>query len=297
MNFSFITEPCSFENATGRDLNGSVQWIELEEMQVTQKDGFAEGIWSVSAPETDWQAIEHACIELLRNETKDLQIMVWWVRARLFADGLPGLQNGLEGLLCWVGHWWAQGYPQDAQHGHAIKLGRLRWLDQQLSSLIQTQYQPSPADEDSANAIRRLGHQIETRVQSSTEHAWGIFAKTLEKLPMRIKRESPRKPDAPTQAAQPEDHMHSRQADAAPPEGLQTPANRQNAVHSIQQALVYFEHHEPQHPVRAMLQRALTWMNKPMDQWLSELVSDEASRKKIQDVLGLTLVPGTPKDH
>ncbi len=296
MSFSFITEPCSPENAAGQDLNGSLQWLELEQMQSTEKDEFAEGIWSVSAPETDWHVITQLCMKLLREETKDLQIMVWWVRARLLTDGLPGLQNGLEGLQCWVKHWWIQGYPQDLRNGPAIKLGRLRWLDQHCSDLIHTQYQPSPADEESAQAIRTLIHDIEALVQSTTPQAWGLFTKTLEKLPVRIKREATRKADAP--AAFAPAHLSSpHKANTQASEQLQTPANRQSAVQRIEQALFYFEEHEPQHPVKAMLQRALTWMNKPMDQWLSELVSDEPSRKKIQDVLGLKLAPSTPKDN
>ncbi len=296
MNFSFITAPCSPENAVGQDLNGSVQWLELEQMQSTERDNFAEGIWSVSTPDTDWQVITQLCMKLLREESKDLQIMAWWVRARLLTDGLPGLQNGLEGLLCWVQHWWVQGYPQDTRNGQAIKLGRLRWLDQHCSDLIQTQYQPSPTDEESAQAIRTLIHDIETLVQSTTAQAWGLFTKTMEKLPVRLKRETTRKADARATLGH-ADLSSSNQADTEPFEPLQTPLNRQNAVQCIQQALIYFEHHEPQHPVRAMLHRALTWMNKPMDQWLSELVSDEPSRKKIQDVLGLTLAPSTTKDN
>ncbi|MCE2680676.1 MAG: type VI secretion system ImpA family N-terminal domain-containing protein [Burkholderiales bacterium] len=296
MTFSFITEPCSPENAAGQDLSGSSQWLELEQMQSTEKDDFAEGIWSVSAPDTDWQAIAKVCMKLLREDTKDLQVMVWWVRARLLTDGLPGLQEGMEGLHCWIKHWWIKGYPQDLRNGPAIKLGRLRWLDQHCSDLIQTQYQPSPADEESAQAIRTLIHDIETLVQSTTAQAWGLFTKTMEKLPVRIKREATRKAEA-TAPFPPSPLVSPLKADTQPSERLQTPANRQNAVQNIEQALFYFEQHEPQHPVKAMLQRALTWMNKPMDQWLSELVSDEPSRKKIQDVLGLTLAPSTPKDN
>jgi type VI secretion system protein ImpA len=70
-----------------------------------------------------------------------------------------------------------------------------------------------------------------------------------------------------------------------------SPINRSTAVLNIEQALHYFAQYEPHHPVKAMLERALVWIDKPMDTWLSELVSDEASRRKIQDVLGLKLTP------
>jgi predicted component of type VI protein secretion system len=296
MNLSFITQPCSIENPTGQNLEGTAQWIELEQMQIAREDDFSQGIWSINAPQTDWKTVENMCMNLLQTHSKDLQIMAWWVRARLIKDGLTGLQSGFEGLLSWINHWWATGHPKEAQTVSAIKLGRLRWLDHQLSLLIETKYQPSPSDEDSAYAIRTLINDIETLVQTTNSQAWGIFAKTQERLPVRAQLNLV---GATTRFAgqMANSHLRIEQQEDAGTEMGSTPPNRHLAVRNIQQALLYFEEHEPQHPVKAMLQRALVWINKPMDEWLSELVSDELSRKKIQDVLGLKLSPNTRNDN
>jgi type VI secretion system protein ImpA len=171
MNFLFITEACSTEQPAGIDLSGSAQWMELETMQISQEDSFSEGIWSLKLPGADWPAVEQMSRQLLYTASKNLQLMAWWVRARLITEGLPGLQNGLQGLLCWIEHWWATGYPQLAQNTDSIKLGRLRWLDDQLGDEMKVLKRSSLSQENIAHTITAIIHRIEQHLQMRATQA------------------------------------------------------------------------------------------------------------------------------
>ncbi len=76
-----------------------------------------------------------------------------------------------------------------------------------------------------------------------------------------------------------------------PGEGLpMQPMDREDALQRLRAVAGYFRKAEPHSPVTYLVERAIAWAAMPLDQWLAEIVKDEASLSHIRETLGVRAV-------
>lgn len=66
-----------------------------------------------------------------------------------------------------------------------------------------------------------------------------------------------------------------------------TLATKQDALRQLKEIAAFFRHSEPHSPVAYLVERAVTWADMPLDQWLSEVVDDEGLLGRIKERIGL----------
>lgn len=88
--------------------------------------------WERPLKKADWVAIENRCLDLLRNDTKDLQVAAWLLEAWLRQRGLAGLQQGLVLLTQLVLNYWDSVHPTMEDGDADARVAPFEWLNDAL---------------------------------------------------------------------------------------------------------------------------------------------------------------------
>ncbi|MGH7916470.1 MAG: type VI secretion system protein TssA [Candidatus Binataceae bacterium] len=65
------------------------------------------------------------------------------------------------------------------------------------------------------------------------------------------------------------------------------PSDRADALRRLEAVAAYFQRTEPQSPVSYLVQRAVRWGQMPLEQWLTDVISDQGVLAHIRETLGL----------
>lgn len=64
-------------------------------------------------------------------------------------------------------------------------------------------------------------------------------------------------------------------------------ASKESALRALNDIAAFFRRTEPHSPVAYLLDRAVTWANMPLEQWLAEVIRDESTLSSIRERVGL----------
>lgn len=69
--------------------------------------------------------------------------------------------------------------------------------------------------------------------------------------------------------------------------GSLEPIDRADALKRLEAIAEFFHHSEPHSPVSYLIQRAVRWGQMPLEQWLTDVISDETVLTRIRETLGI----------
>jgi len=129
MELDSLLEPISEDQPSGqdlRDLPGDLTFETLKDMRTELDPKLDE---SGEGREADWRGIVRLCEEVLRERSKDLEVLVSLIEAQVGLEGLAGLEQGLVLLRRSLESFWETLHPgvDDEEEGIALPL-RARWL-------------------------------------------------------------------------------------------------------------------------------------------------------------------------
>lgn len=64
-------------------------------------------------------------------------------------------------------------------------------------------------------------------------------------------------------------------------------SNRQQAAAQLRQVAQFFRQNEPHSPVSYLINRAASWVDMPLEQWLSSVIKDDATLGGLKELLGV----------
>ncbi|CAB1221464.1 type VI secretion system protein TssA [Acinetobacter bouvetii] len=64
-------------------------------------------------------------------------------------------------------------------------------------------------------------------------------------------------------------------------------ANREQAIHVLQEIAHYFQANEPHSPVSYMLQKTIKWSQLPLHEWLTQVIKNENPLETVHELLGV----------
>jgi type VI secretion system protein ImpA len=348
---SAIVQACNERTPEGMDIAFSDIYDQVHFAQQEDETQLTSGEWSKQAKKAQWKEVIELCANAIKTQSKDLQLLVWLVRAYTRHMGLHGCYIGLNTLLVWIEQWWFTGYPKFENSDYEERIAKLAWLDKHLSHALglvticeddigplnwfsweQSNKATNTVDIGHAASLKErwqrviakshltLAQQrdeisrcvhVLTRIHQALEQRVNYEAinlrsteQTLNHMLRKFKDWTGQNlSDVSKPAAERTKHSFTTANDQSPDieamalvqtnsvaeYNAHTPHNRSHMLAELEKIARYFRTYEPFGPTAPMLERALAWANKPVDEWLSELVSDETTRQKIEDVLGAQL--------
>lgn len=100
------------ESGVGPYLRYEPIYDQIREARREDDASLSMGIWETEIKKADWFLVEKLCSDVLKNQSKDIQVSVWLTEAWLNLDGFLGCKRGFELIkdLCDV--FWKEFHPQ-----------------------------------------------------------------------------------------------------------------------------------------------------------------------------------------
>jgi type VI secretion system protein ImpA len=95
--------------------------------------------WERPLKKADWAFIESACLDALRHQSKDLQLMAWLTEAWMRMHGIKGLETGLVLLHDMLTKFWNDLHPQIIDGDAEARKSPFEWLSESLSVSLRVQ--------------------------------------------------------------------------------------------------------------------------------------------------------------
>ncbi|MCX7343565.1 MAG: type VI secretion system ImpA family N-terminal domain-containing protein [Proteobacteria bacterium] len=110
--FDQLLIPIATNDGVGEWLRYDPTYGKIRDARREEDDGMNREPWEGELKRANWQEVERLCGELLTTQTKDLQLVLWFLEARIHLQGIKDLQNCTDFLLKYIQNFWQNTYPQ-----------------------------------------------------------------------------------------------------------------------------------------------------------------------------------------
>ncbi|WP_174875910.1 type VI secretion system protein TssA [Vogesella oryzae] len=137
MTLEQLLAPIAGPQPAGEDMSYSALFDQIREARRSDDPSLAQGDWEQTLKQADWPKVVKLCEQALAEQSKDLQLLVWYAEAKTKVEGLAGLQLALGALDGWLQQYWESGYPELDPHDFDERVGKLEWLNLQLGVAVR----------------------------------------------------------------------------------------------------------------------------------------------------------------
>ncbi|WP_186645794.1 type VI secretion system protein TssA [Fluviispira vulneris] len=191
---SFI-EPCSSNPPCGIDLNltDKMSWLRDQrlELQKFQSDNTAE--WTTTKDiQPSQQKFANICEDILKRESKDLMIAVYYIEALFKIDSITGLLHGLKVFNILCENYWSALYPEFSEDSSEMRVIPFKLLQSSLVKLLlsyklienenESVNLSQLVEETNSNKANFLKNKIETHLFKLTEQELQIRIDALNEI-------------------------------------------------------------------------------------------------------------------
>ena len=322
LNLDKLLVPISMDRPCGEDLAFSPELDAINRARQADDPSIEQGAWVTTLKEADWKFVSKRCIELLETRSKHLQLAVWLAEASAKTAGLRGLAGSLRLVAGLCERYWDGVHPLPDEDGHERRIGNLAWVAARIAPLArdipvadgvtilawETARARGPEALAELEAARaRAAPSARQALLRDAEDCMAALSELEGVIDSRLGTDGPSFGAAkaalrdlsdmvapPATAAAPLQVQPSAQGSAvAMTPGLSVRVldgplqSREQALAQLRGVAEFFRRTEPHSPVAYLLERAVTWANMPLEQFLAELIRDESTLSSIRERVGL----------
>ena len=126
-----LLAPIPGEQPAGKSLRYDPRYDKVKEARREDLD-LPPGGLTTDRKVADWPQVVTVATQLLREETKDLQIGAWLTEGLTRREGYGGLATGLAVLTGFLSQYWEQCYPEYDEEDLEVRAGPLEWIGQRF---------------------------------------------------------------------------------------------------------------------------------------------------------------------
>ncbi|SFN16148.1 type VI secretion system protein ImpA [Formivibrio citricus] len=133
-----LLAPVSMDRPAGSDLTYSTLFDQIREARRADDPSLAQGEWEQALKAAEWPKVAQLCEEALCTQSKDLQLAGWYTEAMTHTQGFSGASLGLRLVVNLLVQYWESLYPELDSSSLDERIGKLEWLNTQLSFALRT---------------------------------------------------------------------------------------------------------------------------------------------------------------
>ena len=107
-----LLTPLATNNGVGEWLRYDPLYGRIRDARREDDDGMHREPWEGELKHANWQEVERLCIDAITTKSKDLQLLLWFLEARIHLYGVSDLPNSSDLLLKFIQTFWENIYPQ-----------------------------------------------------------------------------------------------------------------------------------------------------------------------------------------
>ncbi|MEN9657368.1 MAG: hypothetical protein RL571_833 [Pseudomonadota bacterium] len=132
-----LLAPISADQPAGEDLGYSILFDQIREARRADDPGLSQGDWAQQLKTADWSKVTQLCKQGISQQSKDLQLAVWYGEALVKTNGFNGAQLALLLLDGLLEQYWETGYPEYDAHDLDERVGKLEWFNNQMGMALR----------------------------------------------------------------------------------------------------------------------------------------------------------------
>ncbi len=107
-----LLTPIATNDGVGEWLRYNPVYGKIRDARREDDDGMHREPWEGELKHANWQEVERLCIGTITTQSKDLQLVLWFLEARIHLYGINDLLNCSNFLLQYIQTFWKNTYPQ-----------------------------------------------------------------------------------------------------------------------------------------------------------------------------------------
>jgi type VI secretion system protein ImpA len=131
LDIEAILKPISSDKPAGIDVRETKSFGILKEAR-REEEALVQGEWKRDIKSADWPKVVQTATQILKTESKDLQVAVWLIEGIVKRNGFAGLRDGLKVLRGLHEHFWDSMYPLVEDGDVEFRSGKIEALTQKL---------------------------------------------------------------------------------------------------------------------------------------------------------------------
>jgi type VI secretion system protein ImpA len=290
--------PVSVSQPCGEDVSFDACMDAIAAARRQDDPTLEQGEWAAPLHCADWPLVASRCAELLRSRSKDLRLAVWLAEARAHTHRLRGLGDGFLLLAGLCERFWEHVHPLPEAGEHEQRSGNLAWLLGRTPALVRDY----PCDGDAEACLRDARHclaalqQLQEVVDARLGAAGPAFGPAREALQRALADAECNAPSATGGGAGagasgiPGADRGSGAAAIAMAGQPAMPQSRAQALEQLRLVAEFFRRSEPHSPVAYLADKAASWGELPLHEWLRAVVKDPAQIAQLEELLGAQTV-------
>lgn len=130
-----LLAPISEEMPAGESLRYDETYDRIKAARHEDAD-LPMGMWETDLKRAEWSLVETLCTEALERRTKDIQIAIWLLEARIARRGYAGVLSGLQLINALCERFWDHLHPELREDDPEYRLSPFEWMNEKLSMKI-----------------------------------------------------------------------------------------------------------------------------------------------------------------
>ncbi|MBQ8651035.1 MAG: type VI secretion system ImpA family N-terminal domain-containing protein [Alphaproteobacteria bacterium] len=179
-------------NGVGFDVSLTNVYDDIKNAKFEDDDSVSFGVWERDLKKADWILVEKLCINALKKQTKDFQIVGWLLEAICILDGFSGILVGIDILDKFTDIFFELGYPKKSEEDEKEeqKLRILDWIGKTIykrSKFIK--FAETPTGEyvnlynyEYANELKKITTREPSKAQQMLDNAKKHNIKTIDEV-------------------------------------------------------------------------------------------------------------------
>ncbi len=280
--------PVSVSQPCGEDVSFDACMDAIAAARRQDDPTLEQGEWTAPLHSADWPLVANRCAELLRSRSKDLRLAVWLAEARAHTHRLRGLGDGFLLLAGLCERFWEHVHPLPEGGEHEQRSGNLAWLLGRTPALARDY----PCEGDAEACLHDARHclsalqQLQAVVDARLGAAGPAFGPAREALQQAVADAECNAPSASGGATAAGAGGASGTGGGYAAGQPAMPQSRAQALAQLRLVAEFFRRSEPHSPVAYLADKAASWGELPLHEWLRAVVKDPAQIAQLEELLG-----------
>ncbi len=130
-------QPISSEFPAGRSIRYLPVWNELQDMRRQEDERLPKGAWQRAPIRADFRRLETFCSEILTDQSKDFQVVMWLLEAWTMHHGSQGFYAGLRVLDGMIEKFWSDGHPAWSEDDFEARESTFVWFATEIPEILK----------------------------------------------------------------------------------------------------------------------------------------------------------------
>lgn len=324
-----LLKPISQELSTGSDLREDLSvssiYFQIKDARTQARNlerKIQQGEENLD-PMSCWKKVNELALKILLDESKDLEVVAWFIEAEVRMKGVDGLLFGFQLMFKLIENCWESLFPREDDSEIDSRLAAFAGLNgidvdgtliQPILSISITRAPAIPMWEYIAKstppekinqAVLDSGSDFYQNLIEKTEQAIKSYSGLVRMIDEKCQDRAPPTSQILNTLNKFKEQLHflindspfnltpekvieiSKDAEPSHSKQTQILLSRQEALNTLMQIAEFFKQNEPHSPIPYLLDRAVRWGALSFPELLEEMVVDQAARKAVGDLSGI----------